>query len=429
MKILKSLFVLILLVAGVSFILSSFSYLPMNLKVRGSNKQDTVLYTDLGRLEKEVDLKGKICQIPQGVALTFNGGLLKNGVLEGNDTRVDGDSVQIFDHIHISGTWEVPYISTKMFVDLSYENALRELISLSDPRIDNIIVIEDAYYLMSVKEESEICISLTSNTTLKLHGVIRLLPNVLKTYSIILVKGDNIKIVGDGTIVGDKDLHTGKTGEWGTGIDCENARNASVEGLTIKDCWGDCIYVGRDSKNIVIKDCIIDNGRRQGISITKADGVTILNCKITNVGGTKPEYAIDLEPNRNSVVDHVLIENVEVVDCVGGFLTTKGKKDVKTKRIGEVVIRNCIISALSKYPLSIKECESILIEGCKVFGNLNDASIYTNNSEDVVIRGNIIYMKDGDPSVNPKVRPIDVVNAKFKKVSDNIVYTYQKRGR
>ena len=79
----------------------------------------------------------------------------------------------------------------------------------------------------------------------------------------------------------------------------------------------------------------------------KADSVTIKNCKISNVSGTNPQYAIDLEPNANDTVNHILIENVEVVDCEGGFmaLSSIGRNNVKKKFIGKVQIIKCKVSA------------------------------------------------------------------------------------
>ena len=414
-------------------LLASFQGNPTLRASTVESVKDTISYQRLGRIENEeviidrdVDLHGMLCQIPKGVTLLFKGGLLKNGILFGNDTKIIRESECLFDHVMIRGNWNVPEISTNMFTDLAYVNALKDVVALSSPSIFNRIVIENGDFVLNVKKESEVCLPIVSNTEVVIHGRIHLQPNSFKTYIIIKVKGNNIRLKGDGIILGDKDLHTGEKGEWGIGIDFENAIKASVDGLTIKDCWGDCIYVGRGSKSIGIKNCYIENGRRQGISITNANGVTIQNCKITKVGGTKPEYAIDLEPNKNCIVDNVLIENTEVFDCVGGFLATKGKKDVETKKIGKVVIRNCHVSALSKYPLSIKECDFVLIEGCRVLGNLSNNSIYTKNSKDVVIRNNVICVKNSESAITPEVKPIDVVKAKNQKVIDNIVNTYKE---
>lgn len=138
----------------------------------------------------------------------------------------------------------------------------------------------------------------------------------------------------------------------------------NLSGVTIKDCWGDCIYVGGNSRNVLIEQCKLDHGRRQGISITKAKGVTVRNCTITNVGGTAPGYAIDIEPNRRDTIDNILIERVIVKDCSGG-LVVSGRSPIdeaKTSRIGKVTIRNCQVANKKRAPIRIRGCEEVKIE-------------------------------------------------------------------
>lgn len=314
-------------------------------------------------IDKDVDLKGCVCKIPVGKTLVFKGGIIKNGVLHGNMTKIECKG-KAFKRVTIKGSWDVPEISTKLFVDLSYENSLRDVVSLAHPKVKNRIVIEKGDYKVMVEQKAKVCVPLCSNTDFILKGTIRLTPNNLKSCDIIQAKGENINIKGNGTIIGDKHTHTGKEGEWGMGINLKGAVNATISGLTIKDCWGDCIYVGGSSRNVLIEHCKLDHGRRQGISITKANGVTIRNCVITNVSGTNPQYAIDVEPNRRDSVDNIIIENVTVMDCEGGFLVTRGriKEGAKTPWIGKVVIQNCQVACKRKIPVNVKRCEEVKIE-------------------------------------------------------------------
>lgn len=340
----------------------------------------------------DVDLHGSVVNLPKGFTLEIKGGKIKNGTLVGNQTKVLC-SGKVFDHVHINGTWNVPEISTSMFVDLSYNNALKDVLALAHPKVQNTIIIEQGDYRVSAYKNADVCLTVPSNSTLIVQGSIRLQPNTFPRCDIVRAKGNNIKITGNGSIIGDKHTHLGTTGEWGMGIRFHGAINASVSGLTIKDCWGDCIYVGGNSKNVQIDKCILDHGRRQGISVTKADGVTIKNCKISNVSGTKPQCAIDIEPNANDTVDHVLIENVEVVNCEGGFLATVGKKNVEKKKIGKVQIRNCKVSALGMYPIRMTSCESLLVEDCVINAQNENSAIYTKNNRYVVVRNNIVNGK------------------------------------
>ncbi len=231
---------------------------------------------------------------------------------------------------------------------------------------NGILVIAEGSYLLQVKKEKGACLIVGDNTELIIDGTLQLAPNGLKSCDMIRVVGSHVKIHGKGSIVGDKSKHTGHEGEWGMGIRLHGSRNVTVSGLTIADCWGDCIYIGGGSKNTQISNCQLRGSRRQGISITKADGVTVSNCKISNISGTNPQYAIDIEPNKRCVVDNVLIQNVIVTGCEGGFRAVIGKEEFGNARIGKVEIRNCRVMAKSRQTIFLGGCEQGVVEDCVI---------------------------------------------------------------
>lgn len=228
------------------------------------------------------------------------------------------------------------------------------------------LVISEGNYLLKVKKEKGTCLIIGDNTELIIDGSLHLAPNGFKSYDMIRVVGSNVKIHGKGSIIGDKTKHTGREGEWGMGIRLHGSRNVTISELTIADCWGDCIYIGGDSKKIQISNCLLRGSRRQGISITKADGVTISNCKIANISGTNPQYAIDIEPNKRCVVDNVLIENVTVTGCEGGFRAVIGKEEFGNARIGKVEIHNCNVMAKSRQTIFLGGCEQAVVNNCVI---------------------------------------------------------------
>ena len=358
----------------------------ISFDLRWGTEKDKILIT------QDIDLKGAAYKLPPHKILEFKGGKIKNGTLLGNRTVLQY-SEKVFDNVRIKGTWIAPKISSSMFVDLSSENSLKNVFALANPNVQNTITIEKGNYQVAARKNADVCLGILGNTTLIINGTIKLTPNNYQRCDIIRVKGHNIRISGKGSIIGDKHTHLGTDGEWGMGIRFHGATNSSVRGLTIKDCWGDCIYVGGNSKNVTIENCWLDHGRRQGISVTKADDVIIKNCKISNVSGTKPEYAIDLEPNANDTVDHITIENVETVACEGGVLATIGKRNVGKKNIGQVTIRNCKLNALSKYPIRMKSCERVSIENCTVNATNEKAAISSSDISNLVVKGNTINIE------------------------------------
>lgn len=401
-------------------------------------QRDTVGAKILGRfldhkiiVDGNVDLKGCVCVIPPNMLLEVKKGSIRNGILVGQETKMNYQGV-VFDRITIAGSWNVPIIRSSMFQNLDYENSLKNVMTLASPKVQNKIIIERGIYRVAATSQDDRCLTVCSNTEVIINGTISLSPNNLSHYKIIHITGKNISIRGNGCIEGDKSSHTGVQGEWGMGINIWSGKQINISGITVKDCWGDCVYIGGCSKDVTITNCKLDKGRRQGVSITNADGIIIKDCMITNVGGTAPEYAIDLEPNKGDVVTKIVIERVEVKDCEGGFLATKPsvKKDtLNSSRIGDVVIKNCKIAVLSKYPLNLKDCEYSTVEGCTIVSTNGLPAVYMRNVNKAVVRNNtIMFKKTIAGSVKEYMRkafgknehkPITIIRSKMQVVTNN----------
>lgn len=357
-------------------------------------EQDTVFYTIQGKskiiLNKDVDLCGKVCVLPSNITIDARGGCFKNGTLIGDNTSLS-NSKCVFDHIKIEGVWCIDTISTSLFKDLSYVNSLRDVIALTNKRIHNNVIINESVYKISLDKNNKDGIVLNSNTDLILNGTILLEPNDFTNYQILLINGDNIKVSGKGHIKGDKLDHLGQKGEWGMGIDVEKSNSVIIDGIAISDCWGDCIYVGGDSKNITIRNCELDNGRRQGISITSGSDINIDNCFIKNISGTKPEFAIDIEPNANQRVDRVVIKKCKAINCVGG-ISIYGK--ASNAKIGRVEIYDSSMEGTTeKYPIRILQVDEIVVQNCRIDTNseyvvlIRDVNSATIRSNEFITNG------------------------------------------
>lgn len=382
-------------------------------------------------LTSDIDLRGKVMKFPENTTLVGSGGKIKNGTVIGNHTKIEW-SKAVFSNVTVKGTWNVPKISTAMFADLKGVNALKNVFALADAGVRNEILIAKGTYTVKALRAYDKCLEVPSNTSVVINGNIRILPNNYVGYAILFVKGENIAISGSGTIMGDKFTHTGKDGEWGMGVRFHEARDASVRGLTIKDCWGDCIYVGGKSKNILIEKCALDNGRRQGISVTKADGVTIRQCKITNVSGTAPEYGIDLEPNKGDTVQNVIVENVDIKDCMGGILVFRMSDTEDAKPwawVERVQIRNCDVSAIQEYPIRLVNCSNVLINGCKLATPDANPAVHADKVDGISVTNNAITLKNSvlfraknevrKLAGKKDVSPISIMQSDEQKVSGN----------
>lgn len=238
-------------------------------------------------------------------------------------------------------------------------------------------VIPAGDHTVKISEEKGAWLTVGDNTELIIDGNIQLEGNYFSSCDLIRVTGRNVRIHGKGSITGDRRTHKGKEGEWGMGIRFHGAKDVTVKGLTISNCWGDCIYIGGGSKSIKIDSCVLCGSRRQGVSITKANGVTISDCRIADISGTMPQYAICIEPNKKCVVDNVLIRGVSVVNCEGGLRAILGKKTYGNARIGKVEIRNCHVMAKSRHTVHFAGCDQTIVTGCTIETRKGEKPILT----------------------------------------------------
>ena len=323
------------------------------------------------------DLKGKIYRLPKGSVLISKGGLIKNGTLVGDGTQIK-NTEPIFLNVRIKGKWNVPYITTKLFDDLSYDNSLRDVIALTNP---------------SVKNSDATALLISDNTNLIINGNLTLLPNSLSKYVIMRIRGNNVKISGKGSLVGDRQKHLGIKGEWGFGINVTQSKNVSITGLTIRDCWGDCIYIGKKSENITINNVNLGNARRQGISIISGNKIRIKNSVICDIAGIAPEFAIDIEPNKNDTVKDVVIDNVKIKDCRAGLCIAASSK--KHAYISKVIVKNSTIQGVTaKIPIYIGGAQNVVIKNNKIWHSQKSNICQIRRNKNIFFHDNSFYPKE-----------------------------------
>lgn len=189
--------------------------------------------------------------------------------------------------------------------DIDDTEAINEAIDhVYDKGGGNVIFPKGVYLIDATKS-----IKLRSNVTLIFDNTtLQALPNSAERYAVIKIKSvKNVSLLGKLLIIGDRKHHKGKEGEWGFGISITGATNVKIDNPTIKDCWGDGIYIGSSdkrnfSRGISIINPVTVNNRRQGISVISAMDLEIINPKLLYTNGTPPECGIDFEPNNKEEV-------------------------------------------------------------------------------------------------------------------------------
>jgi parallel beta-helix repeat protein len=184
--------------------------------------------------------------------------------------------------------------------------------------------IPDGTYLVNSTLNSNKGLLVRSNMTIKLSygAVLKAIPNNSDTYAVLyLPRVSNVIIIG-GTVEGERSKHSGTSGEYGMGIWVASSQHIVIEGVTVKECWGDGFFIGGSlgSQDVTLCNVVSDHNRRQGLSLEKADGVVIRHSTFKNTAGTSPEAGIDLEPESGETVNNVLIQGCTFTNNAGGGL-------------------------------------------------------------------------------------------------------------
>lgn len=210
-------------------------------------------------------------------------------------------------------------------------------------------------------------------------AVLKVKPNDQPHYGVLTARGVDSVLISGGTVEGDRDQHTytpqkvasQSTHEWGHALRIySGTTRITVRDMTLKDVTGDGISMDGAAKtaaqnDIFIKNLVISNSRRQGISIGRVVGVVIQGCDINNVNGTLPMCGIDIEPEhgfldgtRQIYIDGCHIHHNKANAILG---LERGNVDTPVK---EVQVTNCILDyngACGIYALHI--------QGLEVFNN------------------------------------------------------------
>lgn len=200
--------------------------------------------------------------------------------------------------------------------------------------------------------------------------------NILKVLSPCEIKDITIEDKNTKTLIG----------EWGMGINIESS-DVSIYDTTIFNCYGDCIYVGGETKsnNIRIHNNHLYGWRRNAISLINGENISIFNNIIHDGGVTAPFDGIDVEPNNPG----------EFVTCV----------------IGYNKFFNCVkcVDAFFKDALT-DSSKVVLISNYMEGGKNNNVYSFRNNSETEMELYSLENMLDG----NEDITNINVVSLTSK---------------
>lgn len=192
-------------------------------------------------------------------------------------------------------------------------------------------------------------VRLRSRMHLQLDPDARLLakPNAEeRAYVLEVARVSDVEISG-GRILGDRDGHLGRGGEWGHGIAMYGARRVTVRDIHVSRCWGDGVAIGGKkarktdkladpSEDVFLVNVTSTGNRRQALTIGHSRDVRVYDCEFSDTAGTLPECGIDLEPDPPWDVQRAHIEACRITGNRGSGVQI-------FRRVRDVTIRGCTI--------------------------------------------------------------------------------------
>ena len=183
-------------------------------------------------------------------------------------------------------------------------------------KIEKYILLNGTYIL-----DDDIKITSNSNVEFMENAIIKRKPTTLAIYFMLNIVNKNNVTINNAHLIGDKDEHTGTTGEWGYGINIAYSQNVNINNAIIEETWGDGIYIGnsyqenktQETKNININKCKILNCSRNGISLCTGENIILTDNYIYGVNRTDPKNGIDIEPEGKDA-DTKYLKNIKIIN-------------------------------------------------------------------------------------------------------------------
>lgn len=205
-------------------------------------------------------------------------------------------------------------------------------------------------------------ISLRSNMILYMApgATFKAVTNNHPNYTIVrAVDVENVLILG-GTFIGERNEHTGTTGEDGYGISIIGSKNVTIRDSITKDCWGDGVYVGPnrngiECENVDLSNVKSSNNRRFGINIAGCVKARLEKCIISNINGVLPETGINIKPlNIDTEVKDIVVDTCFSIDNNGmGIRVHSG--------VDNAIVVTSTFRANKGYGVYTKQVESIKV--------------------------------------------------------------------
>ena len=138
--------------------------------------------------------------------------------------------------------------------------------------------------------------------------------------------------------------------EWRHAIEIDGCARVTVAGLTVESSGGDGVYVGRGEKRkwsseVVLRDLLLRDHYRQGISVISAEDLLIENVEMSFTEGTLPSAGIDFEPNYpDERLVRCILRNCVIHSNAGPGISANLKQMDTTSTGVDIRVENSFVS-------------------------------------------------------------------------------------
>lgn len=404
------------IIVSILFYILSSAYALSNNEILITNNEDLHALSNKHNITYVIsihlDLKDSVITLAPYSTLRFiDEGLISNGSIVGDNSRIEAKETQIFNNIKLYGIWDNSNVygvwfdtPSNMSPCNSYFNNLMTL-SKGD-RMTHLYTALDTLYVEAINGAG--AIRIPSNLYWHNQSIIYQLPCSFEKFSTIHLDNVHDVTIDGGMIIGDVKSHMGNSGEWGHGIKCSGAKDIIIKNISCNNCWGDGIDLieGKYVKNktglntcerIIIDKVKCNYNRRQGMSIEAATDVVVCNSEFCFTGAIKatlPTAGIDIEPwaNNSDKIYNIKIENCRFIDNGRfdiSFQTNLWRNDIQTYD-SKTLLTNC----------SLKNCEFKYAGGVNVDKCVIDSLVIHNSSNISFSDCSILHYTQGINAVN-----------------------------
>lgn len=274
-----------------------------------------------------------------------------------------------------------------------------------------VVFSEGKTYLITPDADTRIHagIILPSNAYLDLNNAtLKIAPNDYVGYAILSIESASNIVIRNGIIIGDRNGHTGTSGEWGHGISLEGGSHVFIENVQIYDCWGDGINIGGLgplSEYVYINSVFVSNSRRNAICVERVTDLIVENSTFINSHGTNPQSGIAIETNNSNDT----VTRTKFVHCTTYGHSGETAAYATLHSSGTVYFDNCVIENSSNYGIGFRcmgndatVSDRFIINNCDI--SAPTPILCTNINAYSEVNANNVIMR------NVSVTPIRLVN-------------------